>query len=68
MCYRPYSCAPAPAYTAPNPAPNPASGRTGECREYQTTINIGGRPQQAVGMTCRQPDGSWRIVTDAAPR
>jgi hypothetical protein len=55
-----------PAYTAP--APTSAPMRSSECREYQTQIMVGGQPQQAVGVTCRQPDGSWRIITDAAPR
>ncbi len=32
------------------------------CREYQTTVTIGGRPQQAYGTACRQPDGSWKVL------
>ena len=37
--------------------------QTGEyCREYQTTISVGGRLQETYGTTCRQPDGTWRIV------
>lgn len=32
------------------------------CREYQQTVIIGGREQQAYGTACRQPDGSWKIV------
>ncbi len=36
---------------------------TGEyCREYQTTVNVGGKTESAYGTACRQPDGSWRIV------
>lgn len=36
---------------------------TGEyCREYQTTINVGGKTESAFGTACRQPDGSWRII------
>jgi len=36
---------------------------TGEyCREYQTTVNVGGEVQSAYGTACRQPDGSWRVV------
>ncbi|WP_109122958.1 RT0821/Lpp0805 family surface protein [Azospirillum sp. TSO22-1] len=31
------------------------------CREYQTTVVIGGQPQNASGVACQQPDGSWRI-------
>jgi len=30
------------------------------CREYQTTIIVGGREQQGYGTACRQPDGSWK--------
>ena len=37
--------------------------RTGAyCREYQTTITVGGRTEQAYGTACRQPDGSWKVV------
>ena len=32
------------------------------CREFQQTVNIGGRSQQAYGTACRQPDGSWQMV------
>lgn len=32
------------------------------CREYQQTVIIGGREEQAYGRACRQPDGSWKIV------
>ncbi|MDA3806724.1 MAG: hypothetical protein PF440_02325 [Thiomicrorhabdus sp.] len=35
------------------------------CREYQQLITIGGKKEQGFGTSCRQPDGSWRIV---APR
>jgi len=31
------------------------------CREFQQTVTIGGREQQAYGTACRQPDGSWQI-------
>jgi surface antigen len=34
------------------------------CREYQQTVVIGGEERRAYGTACRQPDGSWRIVTD----
>ncbi len=33
------------------------------CREFITTILIGGEPQQGYGTACRQPDGSWQIVS-----
>ena len=55
---------------------NPDSGHSGSitpvnegtdssgnyCREFQTTVMIGGQPQQAYGRACRQPDGSWKVV------
>lgn len=55
---------------------NPQSGNTGTytpvregtsssgryCREFQQTVTIGGKTQQAYGTACRQPDGSWQIV------
>jgi len=32
------------------------------CREFTSKVTIGGRPQQAYGTACRQPDGDWEIV------
>ncbi len=32
------------------------------CREYQQTVTVGGKTEQAYGTACRQPDGSWRVV------
>ncbi len=32
------------------------------CREYQTTVTIGGRTETAYGKACREADGSWTIV------
>ena len=32
------------------------------CREYTTTVIVGGQQQSAYGTACRQPDGSWKIV------
>lgn len=34
----------------------------GYCREYNQTINVGGKNQQGYGTACRQPDGTWKIV------
>ena len=31
------------------------------CREFTTTVNIGGESSQAYGTACRQNDGSWKI-------
>lgn len=33
------------------------------CREFQQTITVGGRSEQAFGTACQQPDGSWKIVS-----
>ncbi|NNE84037.1 MAG: glycine zipper 2TM domain-containing protein [Alphaproteobacteria bacterium] len=33
------------------------------CREYQTTVTIGGREERAFGTACQQPDGSWEVVS-----
>jgi hypothetical protein len=33
------------------------------CREFQQTVTIGGKTQQAYGTACRQPDGSWEVVS-----
>lgn len=55
---------------------NPKSGNSGSytpvrdgrsssgryCREFQQTVTIGGKTEQAYGTACRQPDGSWQIV------
>lgn len=32
------------------------------CREFQNTIIVGGRQEQAFGTACRQPDGSWKVL------
>ena len=32
------------------------------CREFITTVTIGGVEQQGYGTACRQADGSWKIV------
>lgn len=42
-----------PPYTDP-------SGRY--CREYQSTVSVGGAPQPGYGTACLMPDGQWRIV------
>jgi hypothetical protein len=69
VVYRaPVYAAPAPVYSVAEPLrANPAgpsyrsaSGQT--CREYQTTVNVGGRLQEAYGTACLQPDGDWRVV------
>lgn len=37
----------------------------GPCREFVTTIVIGGEQQQGYGTACRQPDGTWELVPTA---
>ena len=31
------------------------------CREFTTTVSIGGQEEEAYGIACRQADGSWKI-------
>ena len=58
----------APAYVEPGsiranpigPTYRDSSGQL--CREYQTTVNVGGRQRNAYGTACLQPDGDWRVV------
>jgi surface antigen len=33
------------------------------CREFNQNINVGGQNQKGYGTACRQPDGSWQIVS-----
>lgn len=33
-----------------------------QCREFQQTVTIGGKRQEAYGTACMQPDGSWEVV------
>jgi surface antigen len=37
------------------------------CREYQQTVTIGGKQQNAYGTACRMPDGSWQIANSGQP-
>lgn len=32
------------------------------CREFQTSVRVGGRSQPSYGTACRQPDGDWQVV------
>jgi hypothetical protein len=38
-----------------------SSGRY--CREFQHEVTIGGKREQSYGTACRQPDGSWEVVS-----
>ena len=33
------------------------------CREFQHEINVGGKQEQGYGTACRQPDGSWEVIS-----
>lgn len=33
------------------------------CREYEQSVTIGGKPQKSYGTACRQPDGTWQLVS-----
>jgi surface antigen len=45
-------------------APGPVYATAqGYCREYNTTITVGGKKERGYGQACRQPDGSWQIVS-----
>ena len=37
------------------------------CREFQQVVTVGGSREQAYGVACRQPDGSWEIVSTGNP-
>jgi surface antigen len=47
-------------YVVPGPA---YSVNNTNCRDYTHTIFIDGSPQTARGTACREPDGSWRVVS-----
>lgn len=38
-----------------------SSGRY--CREFQQTVTIGGKTENAYGTACQQPDGAWEVVS-----
>ncbi len=38
------------------------TANTGEyCREFQQHVTIGGKTEEAYGVACRKPDGSWEV-------
>lgn len=43
------------------PYKDPNSGQY--CREFTQSIVVGGQKQQGYGTACRQPDGTWQIVS-----
>jgi hypothetical protein len=42
--------------------PQPRDHPLLECRDFAAPLVAGGKPEQASGQACRQPDGSWRVV------
>ncbi len=48
-------CVAAPAQVASAPPPN--------CRQYTTTLSVGGTTQPGFGVECMQADGTWRWMT-----
>ena len=44
----------------PQPAYQTSAGQY--CREFQQSVTIAGRAEEAYGTACRQPDGSWKII------
>jgi hypothetical protein len=32
------------------------------CHDFSTPVKAGGRPEQASGQVCEQPDGSWQVA------
>lgn len=56
--------APAPVVAAPPPAPAVvAAAPDAYCREYRSITTVDSKPVASYGKACRQPDGSWKIVS-----
>jgi surface antigen len=49
-------------YGTVTPVRDGTSSSGNYCREFQQTVTIGGKTEEAYGTACRQPDGSWQIV------
>jgi surface antigen len=47
-------------YVEPGPVYTDARGT---CRRYTHTIYVNGTPQAGQGVACRNPDGTWQIVS-----
>ncbi len=48
-------------YVSPVREGSSSSGRY--CREFQHKITVGGRLEEGYGTACRQPDGSWEVIS-----
>src|SRR5262245_18112083 len=42
--------------------PNAPQSELQNCREIIAQVTVGGQPQQAVGLACQQPYGTWRVT------
>jgi hypothetical protein len=51
------------AYGSVTPVREGTSSAGRYCREFQQTVTIGGRTEQAYGTACMQPDGAWEVVS-----
>jgi surface antigen len=49
-------------YGAVTPTREGRDSTGSQCREYQTTIVVGGKKEEAYGTACRQPDGTWKFI------
>lgn len=49
-------------YVTPRPAVRNDEGQY--CREFTQEIIVGGKKQTGYGKACRQPDGTWKIVSE----
>lgn len=50
-------------YGSTTPTRTYADNNGQPCREYQSTVTVAGKKQQAYGTACRDADGNWRIVS-----
>jgi hypothetical protein len=51
------------AYGSVTPVREGTSSAGRYCREFQQTVTIGGRTEQAYGTACMQPDGAWEVIS-----
>jgi surface antigen len=50
-------------YAAPPAAGSSSTAQPAtNCREFTQQVIIGGKPTQAVGQVCQQPDGTWKVM------
>jgi hypothetical protein len=52
------------AYGTVTPTREGTSSLDRYCREFQKTVTIGGRTEEAYGTACMQPDGAWEVVSN----